>query len=719
MATYHFQTKPHGTMRNGFKVNTVSHFDYIMRSGKYEHMKGREDDLVYSTSGNLPDWAEDGRDYWEEAEKQRYKGNFYKDKNGELQKSPEGRAYRDIVLSLPEEEQFTIDDYRKMIDGFLELYRISEEHVYSYAIHSKKAAFDSSHQNIHAHIMFDQRIIEKDRPLKREKYFRMYRKNKNGQPCGGYKNDRSYNSREMLKDMRKCWEELTNAMYEDKGLDIRVSSDSLQTQRDRLLEQGLYEDAACLDYPIAPHMGPWYKDPAALTLIKEISEEVQTATDNGEHYQIPKGLDGNIRKLYEYGCCMVVKKTAREVQQFRLDVLKQKADLEQLELARRIELAKQERIEQEALDKAEDYREDDPMYITGGDLVDFCVAKAEMEQEKAEDAKDAYAELAKELNTMKNWTQKDFDRKAEDLLFGGRSLDVKEKYSAVVKKLENPKQLSKKELQQLQKDRITLGRKIAQFKQELNKPERKTTFDKIKSNLIQDREAKIEKAKELYKVYKTNEKLSATHEALADKYIMRYGSNQVVAQDKVPRLLNKRCKINGRIPIEKYPSITVYIKGEAYIHHLFNEDGSIPTKEEIQNGTYKAVLLGVDIDRGTVPCYTLTMKDGKIEDIDIDKETVKLFKPRPIKSKADRRKAIKAMRNVKTAVTSVVKTFNLKNMRVSGAINKIVSKLIEDDGAVLNADWFYKMQANKERLQRAIDSGNEIEIDEALDYFES
>ncbi len=64
MAHYYFENTSHAKMKNGEKINTKTHYEYIMRENKYSHLKNREEDLVYSKSGNMPKWANDADVLW-------------------------------------------------------------------------------------------------------------------------------------------------------------------------------------------------------------------------------------------------------------------------------------------------------------------------------------------------------------------------------------------------------------------------------------------------------------------------------------------------------------------------------------------------------------------------------------------------------------------------------------------------------------------------------
>lgn len=148
MAHFYFENVPHGKRRDGSKLNTKSHFDYISREGKYAKIDGREEDLVYAISGNMPSWAFSPSEFWQEAERNR---------------RANGRAYREFRFAL--QEEFTLAENVALVERFLDEFGIRKNHAYSLAIHDKAATFDPKHRNIHCHVMFSEKVIEKDRPL--------------------------------------------------------------------------------------------------------------------------------------------------------------------------------------------------------------------------------------------------------------------------------------------------------------------------------------------------------------------------------------------------------------------------------------------------------------------------------------------------------------------------------------------------------------------------
>ena len=140
MATYSFNIKSQPKTKYRSKLNAAAHFDYIDRDGAY---KNREDLLAYG-SGNMPDWAPTPHHYWEAA-------SLYERANG--------NAYREITWALPSELPLWANE--SLVQEFCQE-TFGEKFTYSYAIHSKDSS-DPEHDNVHVHIMFNERELTKDR----------------------------------------------------------------------------------------------------------------------------------------------------------------------------------------------------------------------------------------------------------------------------------------------------------------------------------------------------------------------------------------------------------------------------------------------------------------------------------------------------------------------------------------------------------------------------
>lgn len=253
MATFHLSTRAQSRNLYGHKVNSLSHFQYITRSGRYTN---KDEDLAYSESGNIPNCPElelDIKNYWKAA-------NDYGRVNS--------RAYRDVVIAL--QEEFSLDENIAMVHDFMHHFGIDENQTYSFAIHDHQSKLAPEHRNIHCHLMFNERIVNQERVFEHaEDIF----KRANSPVSGGLKIDRYFNTREFVIDAREYWEKINNDMFIKKGLEARISCKTLKLQKAELEAEGRYEEAKYYDRKPMDHMGPEFKDPKVLQEIYERSLE--------------------------------------------------------------------------------------------------------------------------------------------------------------------------------------------------------------------------------------------------------------------------------------------------------------------------------------------------------------------------------------------------------------------------------------------------------------
>ena len=329
MAHYYFENTPHGKRKDGTKLNTATHFDYISREGDYANMKNRQEDLKITSFGNLPEWADNPHDFWEQAEKYRSK--------------PNGRAYREFKFAL--QEELTLEENIQCIEKFLKETGIKDNHVYSYAIHDKVATFSKEHRNIHCHLMFCEKIIEKNRPLEADMYFKNYAKNKLGEPTKGYRSSTQFTSKQATHNLRKLFADIINDKFQEKGLDISISEKSLKAQRQELLKQGKMEEAELLNRTPAPHLGNAYKNPAVLKRIMEKIDETNKKADEAADGFIiqekEKKLSIQEQKIQLFANDVVIRQVAKQIQQERLRLRKEQQ-------AKKI-IDEAEKIKQEAI----------------------------------------------------------------------------------------------------------------------------------------------------------------------------------------------------------------------------------------------------------------------------------------------------------------------------------------------------------------------------------
>ncbi len=202
MANYHFNTS------YGNVSKTSAHALYILGEGKYSYKK---DEIVF-TDSKLPSWAEDESVFWEAVE-------TYERANG--------RGYREFRFSLPNE--LNNEENISLVNDFIKD-TLEDKFYYTVAIHNKEVNdFEKTTQNIHCHLMFNERKID---GIERtpEQFFK--RANTKEPRKGGTKKSIEFNSKDKLLELRKDMEVLVNSYYEKNGFEERVTCESLKKQKE-------------------------------------------------------------------------------------------------------------------------------------------------------------------------------------------------------------------------------------------------------------------------------------------------------------------------------------------------------------------------------------------------------------------------------------------------------------------------------------------------------
>ena len=210
-------------MKNGKAWGAVANFSYNMGMGKYSY---KENEIVESFH-NIPEWANSAYDFWEKY-------------------SLEDRAnssYKKIELSL--QGELSLEENKKMLNEFIKK-NIGENFYYSVVIHDKESN-EKGIQNTHAHIMICKRLED---GIKRnpEQFFKRY--NSNSPEKGGALTDNKYwGKKQTLINFREDWENIINKYFEKNNIKKKVSSKSLEKQREEALKSNDLKKAEMLDRP--------------------------------------------------------------------------------------------------------------------------------------------------------------------------------------------------------------------------------------------------------------------------------------------------------------------------------------------------------------------------------------------------------------------------------------------------------------------------------------
>lgn len=202
MATYHLNIR-HVSLSKGQSAKAKS--NYINRNDKYSQ---RHDDLQYSSSGNMPNFAKENPSYFWACADQHERAN--------------ARICTEIEFALPRE--LNLEQQKDLVQDFVNLTIDNEQRKmpYSLAIHN-----DRENHNPHCHLMFSTRKqdgIERDEAL----FFK--RANAKQPEKGGASKDRDVISKEFLQSVRKTWREVANQHLEKHGYTAKIDERTLEAQ---------------------------------------------------------------------------------------------------------------------------------------------------------------------------------------------------------------------------------------------------------------------------------------------------------------------------------------------------------------------------------------------------------------------------------------------------------------------------------------------------------
>lgn len=592
MAHFYFENVPHGKRRDGSKLNTKSHFDYISREGKYAKVDGREEDLVYAISGNMPSWAFSPSEFWQEAERNR---------------RANGRAYREFRFAL--QEEFTLAENVALIERFLDEFGIRENHAYSLAIHDKAATFDPAHRNIHCHVMFSEKVIEKDRPLSAASYFKQYAVDRQGNAVSGYRTSRQFIPKETTYLLRQRWAELCNEKFAEKGLECRISEKSLAAQRAELLESGKLEEAHLLDRTPAPHLGKAYRNPRTMERIRDeialagqIEQDEDTTATAETGAEDPAAGDDNTAKeqsIHElkillFANDVALRRIAKEIQLERQRLAREQANLEEYV---------------QSQDEAE--HAEIPMAVTVQDIRDHLQKKQADHAAVITEKMAQYRQERQSIIAPQRIHAVACDRLLGNAYFPAIQAysDCKKQEAAIQKKLE-PLYADKKRVRELaaclreerkiKQAKKTIGLQLQAFKERLN-GDLASQIPAAEEAIRAENKKHDAAARKLYgeiaRERRKREYCDAVIQSLSNR-----STDEALFTEKIPRLLDRYCKIDGTQRIAGLRTLSYHMDSYA----LFQEPDGSSKQVEVT-----AVRLGDPIQRGTVPKYQVTLTKNK------------------------------------------------------------------------------------------------------------
>lgn len=531
----------------------------------------------------VPSWADNPGMFWEEAEAHRDK--------------PDGRAYREFRFAL--QEEFTLAENIELVEQLLNETGIKKHHAYSYAIHDKAATFDKGHRNIHCHLMFNEKIIERDRPLPPDKFFNHYAINRAGEPTQGYRSSREFISKEMTLHLRKRWAELVNEKFQEKALPFRVSEKTLDNQRKGLLLSGNAEDAELLSRTPAPHLGHVYRNPATMQKIMERVEQIDHAAESPETAEEidMASLSPQEQTIVVFAHDVVIRKVARQIQQERLRLQKEQA-------ATKAKIEAAEIMEE-------------PLIITIGDVYSYLEETAIQYRKQADDKLAAYKALKPQLLNDQQLLLIAQNNACNNQYDKARNDKARKNYAQAAKKLQHEKEAAasrygiptkthelaehSKKIKLFTEERNRLGKQLNDYRRIIN-GEAKEMIDDIFKTLQHENAEKQLTSKRLYIEYHSLKKQADKYGEATQK-LSTENMDTILFSDKLPATLHRKCKIDGIQPVSKL-KVLVH-NGDSFA--LLEQLPTLTDKAAPSGISYTipAVKLGDTIKRGTVPKYKL------------------------------------------------------------------------------------------------------------------
>ncbi|MBD7954300.1 MobA/MobL family protein [Stenotrophomonas sp. Sa5BUN4] len=202
MASFHY------TIKSGKKGTARRHGAYIDREGALS----ARDDLVHSSHGNLPAWAEnEPRTFWAMADRH---------------ERSNGAAYREHEIALPKE--LSVEQQIELADRLA--CALAGRKPYQYAIHAPEGALEGA-GNPHVHLMCSDRVPD---GVEREPERTFARFNPTQPDKGGCRKDSGGKSplelRQQVTATRKLVADTQNQMLAECGHTTRVDH---RSHRDR------------------------------------------------------------------------------------------------------------------------------------------------------------------------------------------------------------------------------------------------------------------------------------------------------------------------------------------------------------------------------------------------------------------------------------------------------------------------------------------------------
>lgn len=263
MAIYHLTAK---TVSRG-TVTAKARYEYIEREGRYASDKA---EVEYSQSGNMPEWAENAKTYWDAAD-------VYERGNG--------RLFKQLEFALPKE--LTPDQQKELVQGYVDKLATVQSGPlpYNFAIHK-----GHDKENPHCHLLLSERVND-GHARSPETWFK--RANSKEPERGGAKKTTDLMPKEWLQEARREWGQQANKALEKAGHETRIDHRSLEAQGiERIPTRHLGPTAAAMERKgIATDRGKLDVDQGESDQVKKVALGKQLEAAKRQREEIQGGIN--------------------------------------------------------------------------------------------------------------------------------------------------------------------------------------------------------------------------------------------------------------------------------------------------------------------------------------------------------------------------------------------------------------------------------------------
>jgi len=220
MAIYHLHVNTVSRASGGAAADSA---DYIEREGKYQAGKA---EVMYAEHGNMPDWANKPKDYWQAAD-------IYERANGRLCVRVEFALPKELT---PSQQTALAREFCQAIAQTSQ----GQKLPYSMAIHRGRDG-----NNPHCHVMINERIND---GISRQPSDWFRRANPKDPEKGGAQKTEELRPKLWLIEAREKWSEMANQALERHGHNAAIDHRTLAAQGiDRIPQYHLGPAAAAME----------------------------------------------------------------------------------------------------------------------------------------------------------------------------------------------------------------------------------------------------------------------------------------------------------------------------------------------------------------------------------------------------------------------------------------------------------------------------------------